>query len=218
MRIEHVRGTGGDFWEIRSRVGPSAATHPPRDSGVVPATGAPQQRPPAQAAHRTRTRGATAARDRQEQRRARRRALPRRRNDQDTRLPPARKARPARPRPSRRIRLENDVFGRREADSPRRFATTSRFAATFGYGNEPPCGRARSSSRTAPDMLSSQQHGADTKRTHQKRHARRLATHPRAAQIGPICRRNCVASDRACTRVTPRNLHGKECHEEGPPR
>jgi hypothetical protein len=25
-----------------------------------------------------------------------------------------------------------------------------------------------------------------------------------------ICRRNCVASDRACTRVTPRNLHGKE--------
>src|SRR5919106_1493716 len=26
----------------------------------------------------------------------------------------------------------------------------------------------------------------------------------------PICRRNCVASDRACTRVTPQNLHGKE--------
>jgi hypothetical protein len=25
-----------------------------------------------------------------------------------------------------------------------------------------------------------------------------------------ICRRNCVGSDRACTRVTPRNLHGKE--------
>jgi hypothetical protein len=30
------------------------------------------------------------------------------------------------------------------------------------------------------------------------------------AWIGPICRRNCVADDRACTRVTPRNLHGKE--------
>jgi hypothetical protein len=28
--------------------------------------------------------------------------------------------------------------------------------------------------------------------------------------IGLICRRNCVASDRACTRVTLRNLHGKE--------
>ena len=26
----------------------------------------------------------------------------------------------------------------------------------------------------------------------------------------PICRRNCVASDRACTRVTPQNFHGKE--------
>src|ERR687891_545797 len=26
----------------------------------------------------------------------------------------------------------------------------------------------------------------------------------------PICRRNCVATDRACTRVTHRNLHGKE--------
>jgi hypothetical protein len=25
-----------------------------------------------------------------------------------------------------------------------------------------------------------------------------------------ICRRKCVARDRACTRVTPRNLHGKE--------
>ena len=28
--------------------------------------------------------------------------------------------------------------------------------------------------------------------------------------VGPICRENCVASDRACTRVTPQNLHGKE--------
>src|SRR5437667_12601078 len=27
---------------------------------------------------------------------------------------------------------------------------------------------------------------------------------------GAICRRMCVASDRACTRVTLRNLHGKE--------
>ena len=26
----------------------------------------------------------------------------------------------------------------------------------------------------------------------------------------PICRKNCVAGDRTCTRVTPRNLHGKE--------
>src|SRR6266508_3982018 len=34
---------------------------------------------------------------------------------------------------------------------------------------------------------------------------------------GPICRRMCVASDRACTRVTLRNLHGKESDEGGPP-
>jgi hypothetical protein len=50
---------------------------------------------------------------------------------------------------------------------------------------------------------------ADTKRTHQKRHARRLATH-RCRLSQPICRKNCVASDRACTRMTPGNLHGKE--------
>ena len=30
------------------------------------------------------------------------------------------------------------------------------------------------------------------------------------ASLRPICRQNCAASDRACTRVTPRNLHGKE--------
>jgi hypothetical protein len=30
------------------------------------------------------------------------------------------------------------------------------------------------------------------------------------AWIGAICRRNCVASDRACTRVTLPNFHGKE--------
>jgi hypothetical protein len=26
----------------------------------------------------------------------------------------------------------------------------------------------------------------------------------------PLCRKNCIAHDRACTRVTPQNLHGKE--------
>jgi hypothetical protein len=30
------------------------------------------------------------------------------------------------------------------------------------------------------------------------------------ASCSAICRRNCVADDRACTRVTPKNLHGKE--------
>jgi hypothetical protein len=39
------------------------------------------------------------------------------------------------------------------------------------------------------------------------RDASRLISKPHS---GLICRRNCVASDRACTRVTPRNLHGKE--------
>ena len=50
-------------------------------------------------------RGATAAGNRQEQRRARWRALPRRGHDQDTRLPRARQARAPRPRPSRRLCL-----------------------------------------------------------------------------------------------------------------
>jgi hypothetical protein len=30
------------------------------------------------------------------------------------------------------------------------------------------------------------------------------------ASVGPICRENRVARDRACTRVTLQNLHGKE--------
>ena len=37
-------------------------------------------------------------------------------------------------------------------------------------------------------------------------HSRRIV----GASFSPICRRNCAAHDRACTRVTPRNLHGKE--------
>jgi hypothetical protein len=36
--------------------------------------------------------------------------------------------------------------------------------------------------------------------------SRRIST----ACNGPIYRRKCVASNRACTRVTPGNLHGKE--------
>src|SRR5215211_5457669 len=50
---------------------------------------------------------------------------------------------------------------------------------------------------------------ADTKRTHQKQQARRLASIQRLSTT-PICSRNSVADDRACTRVTLPNLHGKE--------
>src|SRR6266511_1481697 len=56
----------------------------------------------------------------------------------------------------------------------------------------------------------SQQLAADTKRTHQKRHARRLATHPREpirCDLGKS-----VSGVIARTRVT-----GKECDEGGPP-
>src|SRR5919109_922230 len=53
------------------------------------------------------------------------------------------------------------------------------------------------------------QQTADTKRTHQIRHARRLATHPTLLQRAD-CRQNRVANDRACTRVTVSNFHGKE--------
>ena len=53
------------------------------------------------------------------------------------------------------------------------------------------------------------QQRADTKRTHQKRQrdvSRRILTPVER----PICRKNGAASDRACTRVTLPNLHGKE--------
>jgi hypothetical protein len=50
---------------------------------------------------------------------------------------------------------------------------------------------------------------ADTKRTHQKRHARRLATHLQRPDQANLQEKR-VADDRACTPVTLRNLHGKE--------
>src|SRR6266545_6217207 len=71
--------------------------------------------------------------------------------------------------------------------------------------------------RTPQGCCRPEQLTADTKRTHQKRHARRLATHPRGMTRPDLQKKLGVASDRACTRVTLRNLHGKECHEEGPP-
>ena len=70
------------------------------------------------------------------------------------------------------------------------------------------CGRYSPAAFRQTRCLSRRQ-PADTKRTHQKRHARRLATYP-APPDNPICSRNCVASDRPCTRVTRGNLHGKE--------
>ena len=59
---------------------------------------------------------------------------------------------------------------------------------------------------------------ARTQNGHIRNDTRDVSRRISGARSGPICRRNCVASDRACTRVTPQNLHGKECDEEGPPR
>jgi hypothetical protein len=58
---------------------------------------------------------------------------------------------------------------------------------------------------------------AGTRRVHQAGtcgHSRTRATRLEA----PICRRNVNTSARPCMPVPPGNLHGKECHEEGPPR
>src|SRR5436190_19174655 len=44
-------------------------------------------------------------------------------------------------------------------------------------------------------------------------HTRALPTRHFAA----ICRTNVLANARPCPPVPPQNLHGKECHEEGPP-
>jgi hypothetical protein len=54
-----------------------------------------------------------------------------------------------------------------------------------------------------------EQQSADTKRTHQQRHARRPATHPQGLTRLDL-QENRVAGDLECTRVTLRNLHGKE--------
>ena len=61
-------------------------------------------------AHRARARGAAPARHRQEQRRARRAALPRRRHRQDPRLARARQAGPTRPGAGGRLRLRDTVW------------------------------------------------------------------------------------------------------------
>ena len=64
----------------------------------------------------------------------------------------------------------------------------------------------RASRATLPLWASARGHKTDTSET--TRATPRDA--PPASGSAPICRRNCVASDRACTRVTRQNLHGKE--------
>src|SRR4030095_3551497 len=55
-----------------------------------------------------------------------------------------------------------------------------------------------------------QDNNARTQNGHIRNDTRDVSRRIFTACNSPICRRNCVASDRACTRVTPRNLHGKE--------
>ena len=68
----------------------------------------------------------------------------------------------------------------------------------------------RAMQRTTPLALSasatSRGHKTDTSETDTRDVSRRISIACNSA----FCRRKCVASDRACTRVTPRNLHGKE--------
>jgi hypothetical protein len=52
--------------------------------------------------------------------------------------------------------------------------------------------------------------GARTQNGHIRNDTRDVPRRNRRPGKAPICSKNCVASDRACTRVTPGNLHGKE--------
>jgi hypothetical protein len=70
----------------------------------------------------------------------------------------------------------------------------------------------------ALDTVVEHVNSARTQNGHIRNDTRDVSRHIRGARLRPICRRNCVASDRECTRVPPENLHGKECDEEGPPR
>ena len=51
---------------------------------------------------------------------------------------------------------------------------------------------------------------AQTQNGHIRDDTRDLSRRISTACNGPICRKNCVPDARACTRVTPGNLHGKE--------
>src|SRR6266545_714750 len=71
------------------------------------------------------------------------------------------------------------------------------------------CATSSSSGRSSDDVAQP----SNIRRTqngHIRNDTRDASRRTSSARTGRICRRNCVASDRACTRVTPRNLHGKE--------
>ena len=83
-------------------------------------------------------------------------------------------------------------------------------------GSSPP--RSPAASRNGASSPTSPTPSPPTPAATRPRHSPDPSPAPeRLPQTASICRRKCVASDRACTRVTPRNLHGKECDEEGPP-
>ena len=71
---------------------------------------------------------------------------------------------------------------------------------------------------STPDREATQQCGfvvalgtrARTQNGHIRNDTRDASRRIPEASLAPICRRNCIADDRACTRVTPRNLHRKE--------
>jgi hypothetical protein len=58
---------------------------------------------------------------------------------------------------------------------------------------------------------------AGTQNGHIRNDTRDVLRRISGACNGLICRRNCVASDRACTRVTLQNLHGKEAVDGSSP-
>ena len=62
----------------------------------------------------------------------------------------------------------------------------------------------------APEDVASREIRARTQNGHIRNDTRDVSRRMSSVSNDRICRRNRVADDRACTRVTPRNLHGKE--------
>ena len=64
--------------------------------------------------------------------------------------------------------------------------------------------------QTARGPVVESANSARTQNGHIRNDTRDVSRRISGVAFRPICRKNCVASDRACTRVTPQNFHGKE--------
>jgi hypothetical protein len=70
--------------------------------------------------------------------------------------------------------------------------------------------RLAGSAAPAKRVVVTSNNSARTQNGHIRNNTRDVSRRIPATRIEPLCRGKYVARDRACTRVTPKNLHGKE--------